>query len=428
MARFENPKLSTSDFLKINKLFLAGLVIVTGLSLFLVYSYGFRAMVNQIADQPERLRDITFPIWDRFPASRHGYLAFLSPSDFDKGLAYSNHSSLYLLWMYFLYKIENIFPGLPMRVTAAFLNALSLVAVVAFLASSVQKKRIELCQGTLFLLSIAFMLTMPGFWISAGRFNVDNPFPLMFSALILVAFFIARDKCSGPRVLVLVLFFSFLAPTAAVLLGVFLLLLAIREGGADRQAIKIAMLTILVGALVFLQPVIISKLLGFKASNSSWLFRSGLDGDRTYFSNIWRSIFYPYFPRPPYLLLVPIALLSIQILTIARKSSPPTWSLPSLDWNANAFFPLLFSQYILICLFWPQAVAIHPYLYDHVLLAPICVWISLNFFEHRPLQERWRLWALLLMFLISFNLQQIAQAKCAGCYYPAWAGSQLKLQ
>jgi hypothetical protein len=92
------------------------------------------------------------------------------------------------------------------------------------------------------------------------------------------------------------------------------------------------------------------------------------------------------------------------------------------------FYPVIFSHYVLACLFWPQAIAIHPYLYDYLLLAPICAWAAFNFISAPVLVKHWRLWVLVLLFLISFNLQQIAQAKCAGCYYPTWTGNQIKLQ
>ena len=216
---------------------------------------------------------------------------------------------------------------------------------------------------------------------------------------MLVAFLVARDKGSWQKLWLSVLFFCILEPFSGALLGAFLLLLAARDGSANNKLITLSVITILVGAIVYLQPVIVSKLLGFDASNSSWLFRSGLDGDRTYFSNVWGAIFSPHFPRPPHLLLVPITLLLTQMLSIAKKPGLAYPLSNSSAWNASLFYSVLFSQYILTCLFWPQAISIHPYLYDHLLLAPIGVWIIFNFLEFRIFQDGWRLWVLVLMFL-----------------------------
>ena len=87
------------------------------------------------------------------------------------------------------------------------------------------------------------------------------------------------------------------------------------------------------------------------------------------------------------------------------------------------FYFLLFSQYVITGLLWPQAVAIHPYLYDYLLMAPVFVAIVLNF-AFKPSPVALRFWALALLFCISFHLQQVAQAKCQGCYFPgAWDAS-----
>lgn len=79
---------------------------------------------------------------------------------------------------------------------------------------------------------------------------------------------------------------------------------------------------------------------------------------------------------------------------------------------------LLFAQYVVTGLLWPQAVATHPYLCDYLLQAPVFVMIVLNFAYERP-PAALRFWILVLLFRISFNLEQIAQAKCQGCNYPA---------
>lgn len=411
------------EFYKTNRLFLYCLIATVLFSIFFVYVAGFRGMVSQISEGTERLRNVTFFIWDNYPAVKHGYLVFLSVDDFKNGIAYTNHSTLYLFFMYILYKIELFIPALPMRTTSAFFDMLLLVAVLVSIVSVVQRERIRFGQGVLFLLSIALLVTMPGFWISAGKFNVDNPFHFYFPILVVVAFLVSRGTLSGPKLWLAIAALSILAPIASALLGLFFLGLSIRPDGLSRDMLRLGFSTIFCSLLFYSQPVIVSLILGFGSKNSSWLFRSGLDGRVDYFSNVINSVITPYFPRPIHLLLVPLALLSVQLLCIIRSGVADRGSLMFPGGaGAGTFYQVLFSQYIICCLLWPQAVSIHPYLYDYLLLGPVGVWIAFNFFGSVSLQSSTRIWVLVLLFLISFNLQQIAQVKrCKTCYYPAWA-------
>lgn len=417
------------EFYRTNRLLCHCLIATVIFSIFLVHLAGFRGMVSQISGESERLRDVTFFIWDSYPPLKHGYLVFLSMDDFEKGIAYSNHSTLYLFFMYLLYKVELFLPALPMRATSAFFDMSLLIAVLVAITSAVQKERIRFGQGVLFLLSTALLVTMPGFWISAGKFNVDNPFHFYFPVLVIVAFFVSRGVLSGPKLWLSIAALSILAPIASALLGLFFLGLSIRPDGLSRDMLRLGFATIFCSVLFYAQPLIVSLLLGFGSKNSSWLFRSGLDGKVTYFSNVINSVISPYFPRPIHLLLVPLTLLAAQILSIIRSRVADKASLMFPGGaGAGLFYQVLFSQYVISCLLWPQAVSIHPYLYDYLLLGPIGIWIVFNFLGSVDLQSNTRIWVLVLLFLISFNLQQIAQVKrCKTCYYPAWPTSQLKL-
>ena len=175
-----------------------------------------------------------------------------------------------------------------------------------------------------------------------------------------------------------------------------------------------------------MQALIVSKILGFTSSNSGWLLRAGLDGDRAYFSNAFMALVSPYFPRPLHIIAVPILLLLAQLLYFKTVTQMRMQSGEGLNEVANSadtkiFNFLIFSQYVFTWLLWPQAVAIHPYLYDLLFLAGVSIVIILNFLKFPEHFNLARLWILGLLFLISFNFQQIAQAKCNGCYYPPWS-------
>lgn len=413
-------------FFSENKIFSSLYFLAVLVTLIVVYKLGFREAAQQIAGKPERLRDITFYIWENYAPSKHGYLVFYSLDDFNKEIAYSNHSTAYLFYMYALYKIEMIIPAFQMRVVGALLNMTSLVGAVFYIIANVTKKNIDLIKGFLMLLAVILMVSMPGHWISAARFNVDNPFPLIFTMLALISFFIWQDKGSGKRVWIALLLFVVFSPISAAILGLALSLYSLRNDGLDTKLFKLAAAAVILGFIFYLQAPVVSKILGFTSSNSGWLFRAGLDGNTAYFSNAFMSVVSPHFPRPLHIIAIPILLFLAQAVyfrTVSKIAKPerstcddvPTFS------DAEVFYFLIFSQYVFTWLLWPQAIAIHPYLYDYLFLAPVSVLIILHFLNFPEHCNHSRLWVLTLLFLISFNLQQIAQAKCNGCYYPTWS-------
>jgi multisubunit Na+/H+ antiporter MnhG subunit len=413
-------------FIRENKIFSCLYFLAVLVALIAVYKLGFEESAQQIASQTERLRDVTFHIWENYAPSKHGYLVFLSLDQFNKDVAYSNHSTAFLFYMYGLYKIEMLIPAFNMRVISALFNMISLAGVVFYIVSKVAPKNISLIKGFLITLAVIFMLSMPAYWISVARFNVDNTFPLIFTLLALVSFFIWQDEGRGRRVLISIFLFAIFSPISAAILGVALSLYSIRRDGLDSKLLKLGVVAALIGCLFYLQAPITAKMLSFTSVNSGWLFRSGLDGDTGYFLNALMSIASPYYPRPLHIIVLPVFLLFAQIMlsrifTETEKPEGKGSEVVSTFSDAGIFYFLIFSQYIFTLLLWPQAVAIHPYLYDYLLLAPISVLIVLNFLnlpEHFNLS---RLWLLILLFSISFNFQQIAQAKCNNCSYPIWS-------
>ncbi|MNY26827.1 hypothetical protein D3C86_1606970 [compost metagenome] len=207
-----------------------------------------------------------------------------------------------------------------------------------------------------------------------------------------------------------------------------MLVWACRSDGIDRQICRLALVALVAAVVFYLPSPLISKVLGFTSSNSGWLFRAGLDGDTAYFNNVLKSILDPQFPRPIPTIAVPILFLVAQLAyfrVIRRRESAGVTAPASTSPLAgiSMFYYLLFSQYVMTSLLWPQAVAIHPYLFDYLLMAPVFVAIVLNF-AFKPSPAALRFWVMALLFCISFHLQQIAQAKCQVCIYPsAWGES-----
>ncbi|RBH59696.1 hypothetical protein C3F00_001030 [Pseudomonas sp. MWU13-2860] len=415
-------------FIRNNKLFSCLYLLAVIITIGAVYSLGFGEAASQIATAPERLRSYTFPIWEQHAFSQHGFLVFYSMENYANKIAYSNHATAYLFYMYALYKVEMYVHALPMRVTGAFLNIISLAGVTFFFLSRLVEKRLAFGQGLLILLSVVFMVSMPGFWISSARFNVDNTFPLIFAFQAMAAFLIWRNQERSGTVMTVIVCFAVFSPISAALLGVALLVWACRSDGLDRRMCRLALVALVAAVAFYLPSPLISKALGFTSSNSGWLFRAGLDGDTSYFTNIVKSILDPQFPRPIPTIAVPILFLVAQLayFRMIKRREPAGVATPAETSplaGVRLFYYLLFSQYMMTSLLWPQAIAIHPYLYDYLLMAPVFVAIVLNF-AFKPSPAALRFWALALLFCISFHLQQVAQAKCQGCYYPsAWDAS-----
>ena len=415
------------SFIKQNPWFFLGLMTTVVVSLVLVHFLGFWKMAMTISPMPERLRNMTFPIWDQYSFLKHGYLVFITPKGFQESVGYSNHSTAYLLFMYLFYKIEMANPRVPMRVVVAYLEMIFYALGVVYLAVSGLKERIKLHQGILILLAVMFLVTMPDFWISAGKFNVDNPFHLQVPVLLFIAHRVSHNILSGSKLWVPLAIFCVLFPMMSALLGAYLAVSSIGKDGLSKDMLKLSGLVLLLSIVIYLQPVLTAKILGFTSANSSWIHRAGLEGDVSSFNNVVNSVIKPFYPRPVYLLLVPICLLLAQLIVIKTKAfgAESDAILAADSGNSALFFGVLFSQYLVIALLWPQSVSIHPYLYDFLLVAPICAWIVMNFAASPTLLNRPGLWIWVILFFVSFNLQQIAQAKaCFYCFYPSWVPNQ----
>jgi hypothetical protein len=397
---------------------LATVVFAVGMAV--IYKLGFGQMVATANLRPERLRDFTFPVWHQYPLTKHGFLTFLNADGFSKGEAYANEPTLYLWLMWVLYRIQLIFPSITMRLTGAVIAmSASLLAIGCAIPSSTWSK-LGFRRAILLLAAFAYFLTLPTFWISLGKFNVDNVFVLIFPVLVLASAAIARRGPQGACFWSAAGLMCVLMPMTAALFGAFMGLRAVLARRINLRLLRAAVIVVLIAVAVYLQPIIVAKRLHFTSENSTWLFRSGLDGDMQYFGNFFNSVLVPYFNRPAYFVLIPAALLVLQLWW--RRRFERRSDRNEVEDYPDAMMPYLFSSYILTLLFWPQAVAIHPYLYDPLLIGPIGAWVVLNFARPEVHERHYLAWLFVLLFLISFNVTKIAQAAhCSSCYFPGWS-------
>lgn len=414
------------NFIKKNLIFTTCYFTVVIITIIAVYFLGFKKSSEYLLNIEERLRDVTFYIWDSYSFKEHGFLVFYDISHFYKKITYSNHSYLYLFYMYFFYKVEML-THFPMRVSSAIANMCIFSTSIFYIVSKSFKNIIENTSAILFLISISIIVSMPIYWVSAARFNVDNIYLINISLILLVSFIFCSDNFKGTRVLISATLLIIFLPRSAVIFGIALLLASFSEKNERRvNFIKLSLLLVVLGCIIYILPTTVAKILGFKLINSGWLFRSGLDGDLSYLSNIIQAVIYPFNKRPFFIELgIPLIFLGFQTINYyvwhiyhnyIKKSK---FNNKTFD-NYDTFVYLIFSQYIFTCLFWPQSVSIHPYLYDILLLAPILFLLAFNFLRIDPLVFSFKWWALLLLFLLSLNLLQIAQSKCNDCKNLEW--------
>jgi hypothetical protein len=171
-----------------------------------------------------------------------------------------------------------------------------------------------------------------------------------------------------------------------------------------------------VGVIIYSIPRMLIAWRGYTPLASSFLFRSGLDGDTRYFSNMVQSILAPcptaccwgrtttdlIFPA-----FIPLALVAMFAWRAQVVKSVPLGHL----------FLFLCTPYFLSLILFPQSISIHPYMYDHLLLLPVVVTASVGMLT--PAFEAWLTGTRLLGFLLitsgvlMTNLIDIAQGLAA---------------
>ncbi|ANJ72389.1 hypothetical protein K6V72_00380 [Ralstonia insidiosa] len=393
--------------------FLIGVALIVILSMLAVHLLGFGEIAAAVDKNPERLRDFTFPVWHSQSVREHGFLVFLSQDGFAARTAYANHPTVYLWFMDALNHFQHRFPMLTMRLTSAWLAMLAMALATGYV---VYRCLDDLSVTKLIVLGLGFcyIATLPTYWIAVGKFNVDNGFIFLMPALIMLSYFTWKNSAKGGGFWFWATVTTLVMPIAGVL---FAIGLSVQFLGRDfRLGTRTWAAPVLLAALstvLYLEPVLVLKLLGFNSMNSSWVFRAGLDGDTRGFSNALNSVLFPQVRRPFHLVVIPVALVVVQWLAMRGV-------VQSAVSNGKSVFVInLFAVYALTLLFWPQAVSIHPYLYDAILIGPVAVWVMVNFAGLVVSERTFPLWCFALGLLIMFNLTTVAQATHSPPY-PQW--------
>jgi len=322
-------------------------------------------------------------VWETNPASEHLFLSWQGQESFDRRVAYANHVYPYLFTMYGWIAAARRLGGLTLYAatnSSIFLPIVVLVAAFGTLLarSGFLRDRTHLFGLLTLFLALGVMLTTWRLWIDLVRFNSDNPHPLLAAVFIFVyAFLLPPVHTRAAAVASAV--FAALGPVYTPML-ILSVVCMFGQGGRDvrevvqrnRALMTICVAAIVAGAVTYLTPRLLIEWKGYHSQASTFLFRSGLDGDTRYFSGILQAVLAPCpvgccYSRPLSDLIfpafVPLAIFGPLALREARAA---TFSIVR---QVVFLTTLYFASLILF----PQSVSVHPYMYDHLLLIPIVV-------------------------------------------------------
>jgi hypothetical protein len=279
--------------------------------------------------------------------------------------------------MYAYVSLVQASTGVALHVATNLTPFLSLAAVGGafgtLLVRSGALRRATDARGLLELfLGVGFVVTTWRFWFDLLRYNSDSAFPLLGSLFVLIWACLEPPPLHGAAMLASLALVA-LAPLYAPFLIVAVACLPGSSGwtpptrGESAWVLRLAAACSVLGLGVYLLPRALAGWKGYQPSASSWLFRSGLDGDTTYFTSILQAFVKPCSVN----CCGGRAMLDVVFpafgLTLGLAGQPAVRRrlLQGLIWLAA---PYGFSLVLL-----PQAVSIHPYLYDHLLIVPFVI-------------------------------------------------------
>lgn len=326
---------------------------------------------------------VTFSTWESSPARVHRFLAWRTPEGIRDLTPYAQLAPAFLFTMYAWVRAVRDVGGVAMYVATNTTPFLCMFLVIAAATALFARTRLLAAVATpdglmRVFLAYGFLITMWRFWNDLLRYTTDNPYPLAAAALVWLytclldpvprrwamlsaAIFAALEPIYVPIVLLAVVcLFGHAAPTARELLA------------RNQNLVTLAVAAILVGAVTYAAPVLAVKYGGYTAWGHRFLFRSGLDGDTTYFSNMLQAVFAPCpvkccWGRTTTDLLFP-TIVPLSVWGAVRWRVSPSGAL-----RLGHMLGFLATPYLVSVILFPQSVSIHPYMYDNFVLIPVAV-------------------------------------------------------
>jgi hypothetical protein len=343
--------------------------------LMLVWDVGVsRAVFAKSA--PDRL-SLSFELWETYSPRDHLFMIWYSREDFARRAVYPNHLHPYVFLMYGSTKLVQMATGLPLYVgrnmTPFVIAALGVVsAAVVMTRARIAWTMDGLKSYAMLFLLLGLIVSQSHYWTSLYVVNFDNIFPLIayFTAIVWAT---ATPKIgaenAGIVVLSTVLFAAFgWAYTPFLILALWCYFGRLSDTVARTVARNQALVRASIAGtsmfiLVYGLPRVLVAARGYATTDSPYLFRSGLDGDVRYFRHLAQAVFQPNWTeaRTPWTLVFPAFVPLVAGLA---------WSSRLARFRTLAQFGFLAAPYFFSLALFPQAVSIHPYLYDQLLVIP----------------------------------------------------------
>ncbi|MFN7976745.1 MAG: hypothetical protein U0P30_01330 [Vicinamibacterales bacterium] len=361
-------------------------IVATAAWLAVLWKAGVGTLVAAGGIRYDRLADVIFPIWKTHAVHVHGFLGALSIEAFNRGQVYTGHPPAMLVAWYVVARVSEALWGGALGYSTnliPFVQTCALAAIFGWLAWTA-----EFTAGAwrwprqvLFVLALGFLMTAPSLWRGFYVVQPDDPYPLAIACLaILLPFVIERRPALFRAALVGGAAFALASPIyTPIVLATLVVLFAAngRPEGTVRLVAGAAMIFAIAMAGWF-GPRAVATALHYTTDNSSWAFRSGLDGDRTYLSSMLAAMWDPFVnygpAMPGYIhrtgweaLRMPLTILAVglacALVSADGRAAARRWLPASLV--------LMLAPYLFTVVFFAQALTIHPYLYDYLLQFPL---------------------------------------------------------
>lgn len=316
-----------------------------------------------------RLSDNVFWVWENLPVSQHHWLPFFNKNDL--GTAYSSQGFFAYLFFYASAKVMAWVANTDLakaQFMLVYLYALLQVWVVVFsLQKLTSSYALDRRQRFSFFYLVSFFVLLPGTWVTIFHLNQDNIMPLVGMYAFFWAVCLYKEAYLEKGWFAGLLLLGIVAPIPAMLFTIMTIGYIYFSDGIPGNTKKViyvrAAIALIIPLVCLLTAKLVIKHYGINDTGSSFWFRSGLDGDTTYFRNLIDSVIYPIRGRfRIYSEFLPMIGFLFVAYIWGRKIQGEQW---------QRLFLIATSYYLLQLVLFPQAVKIHPYLYDASLTIPV---------------------------------------------------------
>ncbi len=328
---------------------------------------------------------ITFDYWDHTPVTRHLGLSFVVPEDLPQGRAYQHLTPFWLGLAYVLMK-PLTWLGVPYATGQNVLALFTFAVMLWMVSAAVSLSRRDDTPDPvatwaiwlpLVVLGFSVVATLPSHWVASIIGNPEDQH--RFLAAIGVAYISVLDfqkRPLGRAGFLTAVGVALVAPMYAACLFITLAFLATPLSGSRFAGVRWerwrsqGLIFGVVIALGIGLPYVMLWIGGWQGVGSSVFFRAGLDGGTQYFTNMVQAVINPYDAGGRdwrlYPLIAAAPLVAVGTIALSRPLA------------ARMFRQLFFcwSMALLWIVVFPQAVSIHPYLFDFGLLFPAAFCIA----------------------------------------------------